>query len=80
MIDRTTHSQLRVSTDAGGNSYIRLPYSQVDEVRRALDKRGIRYSVDENIISLSGSPFMAMVRLGRGVDVNAIQAILDSVP
>jgi len=79
MTDSTTNLPLRVSTDAMVGPYIRLPYSQVDEVRRILDSHGIRYWVRENVISLSGGPFIAKVHLGRGADADAIQAILDSV-
>jgi hypothetical protein len=79
MTDRTTSLPLRVSTDTTSGPYIRLPYNQIDEVRRLLESHGFRYWVEENIISLNGGPFMAVVNLGREVDTNAVQAILDSV-
>ena len=79
MIDRTTSLPLRVSTDGTVGPYIRLPYNQLNEVLRVLDSHSIRYWVQENVISLSGGPFMAVVHLGREADANAVQAILDSV-
>ncbi len=78
MTDRTTSLPLRVSMDATVGPYIRLPHSQLDEVLRILDSHGIRYRAQENVISLSGGPFIAVVNLGRGADAKAVQAILDS--
>ena len=81
MIDTTTKTALRVSTDGtGGPSFIMLPFSQLDEVQRLLDSGGIDYWVDENVISLNGDPEEAFINFDRGADVAAIQAILDSVP
>ena len=59
--------------------YISLPYSQLKEVKKLLDDKGIRYWVRDNIISIDGGPEMTAIHLGRGTDVNTVQAILDSV-
>jgi hypothetical protein len=77
MIDQTTGLPMRVSTDKMAGPYIRLPYTQLNEVRRVLDSEGIRYWVQENAVSLSGGPFMVVVNLGHGADANAVQSILD---
>ena len=79
MIDQATGSPIRVSTDRAAGPYIRLPFSQLDELKRILGSHGISYSVRENVISLSGGPFMAVVSLGRGTDAEAVQAILDGL-
>ncbi len=79
MTDAATQKPLRVSTDGTAGPYIMLPVSQLDEVRRLLDSRRIRYWVEENAISLDGGPEMTVINLGRGGDAAAVQAILDSV-
>jgi hypothetical protein len=79
MTDAATKKPLRVATDGTAGPYIMLPVSQLDEVRRLLDSRRIRYWVEENAISLNGAPEIAVINLGRGGDAVAVQAILDSV-
>jgi hypothetical protein len=79
MTDRTTNVPIRVSTDGTAGPYVRLSFSQLDEVKRVLDSHGIRYWVNENAVSLSGGPFIAVVNLGRGADADAVQRILDNV-
>jgi hypothetical protein len=76
--DVTIKKPLRVSNENTAWPYIRLPYSQVDEVRRLLDARSIHHWVEENIISLNGGPYFAIINLGREGDGAAVQAILDS--
>lgn len=78
MTDATTQKPLRVSTDGTAGPYIMVPVSRLDEIRRLLDSRGIRYWAEENAISLDGAPEIAVINLGRGVDAAAVQAILDS--
>jgi hypothetical protein len=79
MTNQATGSALRVAPDEAVGPYIRLPYSQLDELKRVLDSHGISYSVRENIISLEGGPYMAVVNLKRGTDAKAVQALLDGV-
>jgi len=79
MNDATTQQPLSVSTDGTAGPYIIVPVSQLDEVKRLLDSRRIRCWVDENAISLNGTPEVAVINLGRGADALAVQAILDSV-
>ena len=78
MTDSTTQKSLRVSTESTARPYIRVPFSQLDEVRRLLDGRHVGYWVDENIISFNGAPEVTYVYFGRGGDAAAVQAILDS--
>jgi len=79
MTDVTTQQPLRVSTDGNAGPYITVPVSQLDEVKRLLDRADIQYWVDENVISFDGSPEIAEINLGREADASAVQAVLDSV-
>src|SRR5262249_17505918 len=53
MIDQTTGLPMRVSPQETIGPYIRLPYDQVDDVRRLLDSHGIRHWVQDSILSLN---------------------------
>lgn len=77
MIDVTTQRPLHVSTDGTAGPYIMVPLDQLETLRVLLDNNRVRYSVDENAISLDGGPYIAVVNLGRGVDAKAVQGILD---
>jgi hypothetical protein len=79
VIDATTKKPLHVSTDGTAGPYITLPFSQLTEVRHLLDSHGIRYWVEEDVISFNGAPEEAVIDLGRGANAGAVQAILDSV-
>ncbi len=76
MTDTVTRKPLRVSTEGGAGSYIRLLVSQLDEVRRLLDDRSIRYWVSENAISWNGGPEYTIINFGREGDAAVVQAIL----
>lgn len=78
MIDAMTRKPLHVSTDGTAGPYIMLPACQLADVRRLLDDHGVRYWVEEDVISLNGAPETAVIDLGRGADVDAIQAVLDT--
>ena len=78
MTDVTTHNPMRVSTLGGVGPNIRLPYSQLDDLKQILDSHGISYWVRENAISFDGGPEYVIVNFGRNGDANAIQAVLDS--
>jgi hypothetical protein len=80
MIDVTTKKPLQVSNEYPPRPYIRLPFNQIDEVRRLLDSHQIGYWVREYTISLDGGPEKIVIYLNRGTDVTAVQAILDSIP
>jgi hypothetical protein len=79
MTDVTTKKPLYVSTDGTSGPYVMVPVSQLDEVRRLFDSRGIGYWVEEEAISLDGTPEVAVINLGRGADAAAVQTVLDSV-
>jgi hypothetical protein len=79
MTDVVTKKRLYVSTDGTAGPYIMAPLDQLDELRQLLDQHNIRYSVDEDAISLNGKPYVTVIDLGRGADAAAVQTILDSV-
>lgn len=79
MIDAMTRKPLSVSTDGTAGPYIMVPVSQLAEVRRLLDREGVGYWVEDDVISLDGAPEIAVMNLGRGADVSAVQDLLDSV-
>jgi len=79
MIDSTTRKPLRVSTEGTAGPFIEVPDSQLDELRQVLDSHGVHYWIEEEVISLNGGPYIAVVNLGRAGDANAVQAILDSI-
>ncbi len=79
MTDTATQKPLRVSTIGTAGPFIKLPLSQLDEVKRLLDDRGIRNWASENAISWDGGPYMIVINLGREGDAAAVQALLDSV-
>ena len=79
MTDVTTKKPLYVSTDGTAGPYIMVPVSQLADVRKLLEGHGVRYQVEEDVISLNGAPEEAVIDLGRGADAGAIQAILDSI-
>jgi hypothetical protein len=78
MTDSMTKEPLRVSTDGTAGPYIRLPESQLHDVRRLLDAQSIRHWVGENAISWNGGPETVVVNLGRDGDPSTVQAILDN--
>jgi hypothetical protein len=80
MNDAMTRKRLHVSTDGGVGPYIMVPFSQLADVRQVLDDHGIRYVVEEDVISLDGAPEVAVIDLGRAANADEIQAILDTVP
>jgi hypothetical protein len=79
MTNAMTKKPLRVWAEETEWPWIPLPVSQLDEVRRILDERSIRYTVDEHYVSLNDGPFTTIIKLQRGTDGKAVQAVLDSV-
>ncbi len=80
MIDAMTRKRLHVSTDGGAGPYIMVPFVQLADVRQVLDHHGIRYAVEEDVISLDGAPEVAVIDLDHAANADAIQEILDTVP
>jgi hypothetical protein len=77
MIDTSTGERLIVSTTPDAGPYIEIPYTQVEEVRRRLDRAWIAYWVDPWVISIDGEPETAEINFSIYVDPNKIQSALD---
>ncbi len=79
MTDAATKKVLRVSPARTGRALIDVSVQHLDELERLLKANGVYYWVHEQFISFDGGPEMAMVNLGPRPDVQAVQALLDSV-
>ncbi|HWG43422.1 MAG TPA: hypothetical protein VN688_11605 [Gemmataceae bacterium] len=79
MTNAMTDKPLRVWAEETEWPWIGLPVSQLDDVRRLLDSHDIHYTVDENYVSINEGPFTALIKLRRGTDGKAVQAVLDSI-
>lgn len=77
MIDIMTKKPLRVLGEETEWPCIGLPVSQLDEARRVLDEYNIQYTVDEHYVSINDGPYTTIIKLRRGTDGKAVQAILD---
>ncbi len=77
MIDTMTRKPLRVLNGGAAGPYMILPASQLDEIQRFLKEHGVRYTVDDEFVSLNGAPETAVVDFGRGADRESIQSLLD---
>ena len=73
----TTHPPLRVRTSDVG-PYLKLPLAQVDAVCRVLDRHGIRYLMDDIVMSLNGGPERTSISFHESERTEKIQAILDA--
>ena len=77
MIDTSNGERLQLSTESESGPYLDLPLSQVDEVRKLLDREGITYWVDSLAISFDGEPETTVISFSRYVDAARVQAMLD---
>jgi hypothetical protein len=80
MTDETTKKPIRVWGADTPWPCLSVPFIQLDEVRRFLDKHGVSYWVSDRVISINGGPEMASINFYRGADAAAIQAVLDKAP
>ena len=74
MTDTSTGERLLVSTARDAGPYLDLPWSQVEAVRKRLDRAGIPYWVDQWLISIDGGPEFTSINFSRYVDADRIQA------
>jgi hypothetical protein len=78
MTDLTTKKPMSV---VGGPPmpYLRLPFSQLDDVRKLLKSHNVFHWDDERAFSWDGGPEMTVIYFGHAGNAAAVQAILDSV-
>lgn len=79
MIDSITNQRIVVHTEGTGGPYLMVANDQLEAVVEALSRHRVAHWVDDDAISLDGEPAVAVINLGRGVDVPAIQQILDAI-
>ena len=79
MIDTTTRTPLRVSTDGDAGPYIMVPVAQLEKVKALLDTHDVPYWVDEEAISLDGKPEITVINLRHRTDPERIQHLLNSI-
>jgi hypothetical protein len=77
MTDSFTKKPIRVSDDEDLGPAILLRLDQLALVTKLLDDAGYRYTVDEDEMSINDEPYQTEVELEHGVDVAAIQKLLD---
>ena len=80
MSDMAMYQRPRLAIVPDARPFIDLFVSQLDELKRQLDQRGIGYWVDPWYLSFNHGPETALVHLDRGVDVVFIQSVLDRLP
>lgn len=79
MIDAITQERIVIHTEGTGGPYLMVANEQLDVVIEALRANHVAHWVDEDAISLDDEPAVAVVNLGRGADVPAVQRMLDAI-
>ena len=79
MIDAITHDRILIHTEGTGAPYLMVANEQLEVVVSVLRDHGVSHWVDDDAISLDDEPAVAVVNLGRGADVAAVQRLLDAI-
>lgn len=79
MIDSITRERIVIHTEGTSGPYLMVAQEQLEALTNALRDRNVPHWVDEDAISLDGEPAVAVVNLGRGADVSAVQSLLDEL-
>lgn len=79
MIDAITRERIIIHAEGTGGPYLMVADEQLEAVTDALRAHDVPHWVDEDTISLDGEPAVAVVNLGRGTDVPAVQRLLDGI-
>ena len=77
MMNSTVGKSLRVSPGASGRAYMMTPESRIAELRGLFDRHGIGYKVDDLAISFNDEPATVLIFFPQGVDIPAVQSIVD---
>lgn len=80
MTDSSTKKPLGVTGTGSAGSYLMVPVSQLDDVRKLLDADRIPYWIDDLAISIDGEPEVTTITFRPGIDPQVVQRLLDSVP
>ena len=79
MIDAITNERIIIHTEGTGGPYLMVASDQLEAVLRSLRQHRVQHWTDDDAISLDGEPAVAVINLGRGVNVPAVQRILDEI-
>lgn len=74
-----TDDQLTVSTDGTAGPYVVVTPGQLAPVAKALRAECVGFSIDHDAVLMDGAPALAVINLGRGVDVHQVQNILNRI-
>jgi hypothetical protein len=77
MTDTQTQRPIRVSTDGTSGPYIMLPRNLLERVLTVLRTHAIPFWVDHIAVSIDGKPALTVINLGKRVDPQRIQTLLD---
>jgi hypothetical protein len=73
------NAPLKVSTDGTAGPYVIVTPEQLGHVVVAFREAGIDFRVNEDAVLSGGTAALAVIDLGRGVDVDHVQRVLDRV-
>ena len=65
MIDTMTNKPLKLLTGEGTISLLSVPRTQLPEVRKLFDEKGVFYWVDEYSISIDGGPLRSHIEISK---------------
>ncbi len=71
-------TRLQIPDCGDGWLDIRVAADQVDEVRKVLDRQGIRHWADMFAVSIDGKPAVTVISLGKNHDAGRVQTVLDA--
>lgn len=80
MLDHITREPLIVSTEGRAGPYIAVHVDQADRVTRLLVAHGVAYALLPDEVSRGGVAVVTSIELPRSINVNKVQALLDSEP
>jgi hypothetical protein len=78
MIDIETQTPLKISTDGDAGPYLMVPLNQLHEVRRVLERNGIKHVIEDDAIQWDDKPVIAVIDFDYHADVAKIQEALDA--
>lgn len=78
MVDSETKERILVHTEGAGGPYIMVSVDQLEGIESLLRHHGISFWTDSGAISVDGGPLITIINLGRGVEGEQVQKLLDT--
>ena len=78
MIDTSNQRPIQVLTPESAGPYLRIPLSQLEQVRELLRVNDISHWVAHQAISVNGRPAVIVVNLSKKTDPVRVQELLDA--